>query len=201
MTAPPSTPGTVGGPYDEGETVVVQASPAAGMKVDYWSDNGVNVPGSSNKTIYTINGIDRDHTIIVHFIDENADNTPIPDNPNPGDSSSTSTTGNTQQGPAGPQGPQGEQGPAGPAGPAGPQGPAGTVTVIDGAGQTVYSGTGSTGGTVIYTGKGSNSIDMPRTGLMDHYNVYKMLGVVILTMFGVLELVSSLNTKRRKVTV
>ena len=39
---------------------------------------------------------------------------------------------------------------------------------------------------------------MPRTG-MDQAMVYKMLAVVILVMFGVIELLGSVNTKKRRV--
>ena len=186
-TAAPAVGGsvTVSNPNPAaGESVVLTATPVDGYTIT-WVDNAV--PQSTTGTTYTIPAIDQNHSVVAVY---------TPDGSSSGGSSGTSGTNGTDgaQGIPGPQGPQGEQGPAG------PQGPAGTITVIDGNGQTIYSGTGTTGGTVIYTaGKGSNSIDMPKTGLMDHYNVYKMLGVVILTMFGVLELVSSLNTKRRRV--
>ena len=69
------------------------------------------------------------------------------------------------------------------------------ITAPDG---TVISGQGATTLYINTTGKGSNSIDMPRTG-MDQAMVYKMLAVVILVMFGVIELLGSVNTKKRRV--
>lgn len=200
VTPPGSGTVTGLGTYSPNTTATLNAVPASGYRFVRWADpSGAELSTNPNWQ-FNVTG---DRTVNAVFEPTGSGDTG--NTGNTGSTSGTSDSGATSgttgaTGATGPQGPAGPAGPQGAQGPAGPQGPPGTVTIVDGAGNTIYSGVGSTAGTVVYTsGKGSNSIDMPRTGLMDHYNVYKMLGVVILTMFGVLELVSSMNTKRRKI--
>ena len=79
----------------------------------------------------------------------------------------------------------------------------GNVTVT----QDTQGGTGTgstTGGTTGGTGvssQGKNANDMPKTGLFDQFGTYKMLAIILLVLFGAIELLGTVNTKKQRVPV
>ncbi|MBR0172034.1 MAG: hypothetical protein IJQ21_04530 [Lachnospiraceae bacterium] len=168
----PNGSGTVTGMNSNvpaGTNITLTAEPASGYQLSRWIDN--LAPQTASGNTYTISNIDRNHDVIVEFVPT-------------GGGGGGSTPGNNGQTPT-------NNPPSG----VGTQDLNIRITAPDG---TVVSGTGATA-VYVHTGKpGTNSIDMPRTG-MDQAMVYKMLAVVILVMFGVIELLGSVNTKKRRV--
>ena len=69
----------------------------------------------------------------------------------------------------------------------------GSVTVNQDT--TGGTGTGTT------TNQGKNANDMPKTGLFDQFGTYKMLAIILLVLFGVIELLGTVNTKKQRVQI
>lgn len=141
----------------------------ANKAADWWEDNGVRVQNGG--TIYTIPSMDANHIVVAHFADAVSGSTSV--TPSGGTSGGGTTGGGTT--------------------------PSGTQTIQP---QTVVVQTpsvivvGDNGGTQV-SSAGKNANDMPRTG-MEQATVYKMIGAILLTLFGAIELLSSTNMRKRR---
>ncbi|MBQ6733898.1 MAG: hypothetical protein IJR00_03205 [Lachnospiraceae bacterium] len=224
--ANPTAGGTVTGGGQNlaaGTNVTLTATPAQGYTVQSWIDNAVANP--STATTYTINNLDKDHSVIVEFVQSGSGG---------GATTGPTVTANaTTEGGSASAVPNADGSWTLTANPAtgytfsGWRDPSGNI--VSTANPYTFTPTANTTLTAVFTptsqgttpgtsnnvtvnqdtqgsttpsseGK-SNSTDMPKTGLFDQFGTYKMIAIILLVLFGAIELLGTVNTKKQRVPV